>query len=1134
MLNPSDVYVSGGSDKLLVCWTDKVTKYDASSFYNWEQDNLPLHDLDERTHLAWEKFGHPTSSLTGMSFIVSADATDSCSPLYFTTLSSCVAALPEVINCPILVEVASFGSLGGLEISNKAFGPNGSLEIINRNSSFGGAIDIDTSAMCAQEIDSGYSVHDLASSIIPVGPTQQDIAGGASAIPSLAFDAQAAKIYSNGQYISSGYVDGSGWNDSRYARPYVFSKQVRGDQNNRLTAALSSAADPWSLTSTSYQEASSFNFQPFDSTNLDAYDASTLNELTNVDIDWGAAVASGPAAAFAYFNSLSYIKVNECNGPIYLRNFNVDSNHLYDRGIEINNSKVSLERCSVSRANEAGLYANGSEVDLLRGFVAYRNYKVEDAARTGVLFATKRTAYQSQDSYGAGIYSTNSTINFKSTYQRDIDQSTLASSLVYENYTGGVPAPSMEALYCMARNDIGIHSVNSKITGGRTELAGSSTVIWNDGMQLFSELNTEAGIKLENSVLDYSGRLLLDGNYFGLDSANSKVSVDTLAARYNQSTGINLINSKFIYNKDLYGGYLHSLPNTSIADYEESQVACIKNGQDIVSDNSVIGPVYTSSMPSIYKMVYAAESFGKNQHDNQLLPSIHLKGNTDADLVHTHLERLTTGVTSTAQYGLMARVEDNSTLTMRGSKEYANIVIGPNTQGSNIDVAGLYASKGSNIKLQGPTSIVNLGIDVLAEDNSTIEITPHQSSNGSLLVSSFDLDNGQNHTMVELHSTRSCLVANRNSNILMENVGHYSDKWNAGAYGSSITLPQDYTSSADALYCASGFIQFYPNANLTTALVSDFDPNVSPPTGNNRYSFQGGTSPIYRGFVYLGGGTDASTVTTGGMCVRAIENSLVQANNVHFPATWDITSSIIYDYYGDVPLDGPKCSRLFIWNIADDSLLKASYISVKGLHPRDSGYIGPSGTWGSSSGAPSGTPDTSSLSVLDYYGKSTTNPYGKSVSGENFGAFRLYFSVDPVTNFMVASGANSLEGWARQVFSQGYNFSGNLIASGNEDASSTDNHIGVLQRQEDGSIEASGFYYASAMLATPHTVKAVLDDSALNTFANAKHNTVGKSGLGKVVQGYYATSAFGGDSNNNYDYGLGLASINNFDLKKDN
>ena len=72
------------------------------------------------------------------------------------------------------------------------------------------------------------------------------------------------------------------------------------------------------------------------------------------------------------------------------------------------------------------------------------------------------------------------------------------------------------------------------------------------------------------------------------------------------------------------------------------------------------------------------------------------------------------------------------------------------------------------------------------------------------------------------------------------------------------------------------------------------------------------------------------------------------------------------------------------------------------------------------------------------------------------------------------------------------------------------------------------------MMAGSDTIKAVLDDSALNTFANAKHNTVGKSGLGKVVEGYYATSAFGGDSYNEYTYSTGLASINNFDLKKDN
>ena len=1157
MLNPSDVYVSGGSNNLLVCWTDKVTKYDASSFYNWEQDNLPLHDLDERTHLLWEKLGHPTSALTGMSFIVSGDATDTCNPLFFTTLSSCINALPEVINCPILIEVVSYGNLGGLNLSNKAFGPNGALEIINRNSAFASPRSLSSTGDAYNKLDYdiAYTDYGLASGISIAGANPLVLAGADFRTPQPALDHVFAKCLttnSDGALI----VVASGTNasteyrpDVRFKHPYVFARRIDDRYSNRLTASLSSAADPWDNSDTRIRSLLTLEFDPFDknrTTEKDTYDVSTLNFISDTEEAWGhktdsAGVEYG-AMSFSYFNSLEYIKVNECNGPVYIRNFNVDGQHSVDRGIEINNSKVNLERCSVSRCNKAGLHVENSEVNILKGIVAFRNYELLGSVRTGTPFAEKRLAYKTQESYGAGIYANNSTINFKSTYDRDIVNGKIAAAStqydVYSIYLGGelafIPAPSLESLTCFSRNDIGIHAVNSKITGGRTELAGSSMVIWNDGMQLFSELNTEAGIKLENSVLDYSGRLLLDGNYFGLDSANSKVSVDTLAARYNQSTGINLTNSEFTYNKDLYGGYLHS-DIDAVETYKESQVACITNGQDIVSDNSVIGPVYTSSMPSIYKMVYASGCFGKDENSNKLLPSIHLKGNTDADFVSTHLERLTTGVSSTAQYGLLAKVEDNSTLTMRGTKNYANVVIGPNTRGSNIDVAGLYANKGSTIKLQGPTSLINLGVDVLAEDNSNIEITPHQSSNGELLVSSFDLNEGDNHTMVELHSTRACLVANRNSNILMENVGNYNEKWMEGAYGSSITLPQDYSRTQFTAHASGGFIQFYPNANVDATAVTNamLGGAIAIPTGNSRYQFVSDANPIPFSFA-RNTGTDASNITTGGMCVRAVENSLVQANNVHFPATWDVASSVIYDLNGIAPLDGPKCSRLFIWNIADDSLLKASYISVSGVHPRDSGYVGPSGTWGGLSGAPSGTPDTGTLSVLDYYGKSTTNPYGKSASGENFGAFRLYFSVDPVTNFMVASGSNDLDGWARQVFAQGYNFSGNLIASGNADASSTDNHIGVLQEQADGSIEASGFYYASAMLATPKTVKAVLDDSALNTFANAKHNTVGKSGLGKVVQGYYATSGFGGDSNNRYGYGLGLASTNNFDLKKDN
>lgn len=132
MFNPSDVYTSSGSNQIYGCWPLGVSKFDSSSFYNWEQDNQPVYDLEERTNLLWERLGHPTSAVTGFSFVVSADATSACNTNIFTSLSSALAKLPEVINSPYLIEVASFGQLGYLNLSNKVFGPRGSIEIINR------------------------------------------------------------------------------------------------------------------------------------------------------------------------------------------------------------------------------------------------------------------------------------------------------------------------------------------------------------------------------------------------------------------------------------------------------------------------------------------------------------------------------------------------------------------------------------------------------------------------------------------------------------------------------------------------------------------------------------------------------------------------------------------------------------------------------------------------------------------------------------------------------------------------------------------------------------------------------------------------------------------------------------------
>ena len=112
--NRNDIYTTSGSTKLYNSWTSYVSKYDTSSFYNWEQDNLPLYDIEERTYELWEKAGYPTSSVNGFALTVSADtpaATLAANNNIFTTVSSCMASLPSVIRFPVLIEVANFGIL---------------------------------------------------------------------------------------------------------------------------------------------------------------------------------------------------------------------------------------------------------------------------------------------------------------------------------------------------------------------------------------------------------------------------------------------------------------------------------------------------------------------------------------------------------------------------------------------------------------------------------------------------------------------------------------------------------------------------------------------------------------------------------------------------------------------------------------------------------------------------------------------------------------------------------------------------------------------------------------------------------------------------------------------------------------
>ena len=390
---------------------------------------------------------------------------------------------------------------------------------------------------------------------------------------------------------------------------------------------------------------------------------------------------------------------------------------------------------------------------------------------------------------------------------------------------------------------------------------------------------------------------------------------------------------------------------------------------------------------------------------------------------------------------------------------------------------------------------------------------------GTLDISSISLIDPANHTMVELHSSRACIVVDNNSVLDMKDLGSYTTRWDLTDISSSGVDYED-----QATYVSGGSLQFYPNPNSDGAGSED----ISSYINSNFINYSQG----YGSFRPLTTNTlDFSAVTLGGMCVRALNNSVVNVHNVNFPCGWWNPSAPYYN--SEITFDeGGACYRLFIWNIADSSQLKASYLMVSGLHPSVAGYKGPYGYWKNAagqaaSGLPAGTPDTSSLSILDIYGENPSGTAFTNLTAQNNGPFRLYFGTNPFVNTLSYTDSGDGYGIIPQIYSQGYQPSTTLICSG--DASGL--YRMSLLRNSAGNIAPSGFYYGSGVMDTAGFSRVILDESAANTFANAKHCAAGKSGNARLVSIYYPYIAVDqGDSNPNY----GIASVNMFDIEREN
>jgi hypothetical protein len=1088
----SDTYTTSSNVDLWNNWTQYVTKYDASSFYNWEQDNLPLYDIEERTYENWEQHGYPTSCVPGFALVVSADAPAAdvvCNKSLFTTVSGAIEALPQHIRFPVIIEVASHKDLGELKLHNIKIGYRGSLEIINRN--FAKVLSAYSSTKTINQTATSLG-HGLVTSF-----TSADVSN-------VLRDSSALGLPSKSTTLS-----GTSPVDERFVEVNTIvgipGKGVSDDLSVKLSVAIKDGA----IVSTG--TANNFTLTPYDlqstDTSIISYDVSTVNQMNGSKIlrEVPGNTETNVVGAI-YGNAFDSISVKDCDGPIYIRNFFADGEGVRDVPILIENSNVFLENCAAVRGREAGVKFVNSTSIISRGLTAYRNY--------GLSGWGNRVA----DSNGAGLKLVNSEVELK--HERfELDK------YARSNSAWDTSALPVDFLLNFSRNDYGILLENSTLKGGtNTNIAPLSNPSY-----LQCEHNTKAGLMLRNSVLDLDGCLDVYNNNYGIKSNNSIIKVNQVSVEGNTRIGYHGIASQFLYNKDT------TLIDNFAVDRtlwnKRAQTEFLQNGQNIrLEAGSILEPVYCSGMPDKYGEFLCAYPHG-NMDDttpSSLLdlkgqaPNVEILGGSTGKFVG--LRGIRDDVysnndpgTDLTSYGDIVLVDGGSTALFHGTNKHATVIVGPDTSVRQYNKAGVCAKNNSSVRFSGPTFIGQYGVDVLATDNSVATFGPPFRDDGAELKDYFDLFDKSNHTSVELHSTRACLVADNNSTINMEDLGNFSGTWaetptfgaaEAAQYGTPAFSPM-------ASACSAGSMQFYPNPadnnlagvvslsgtdNLTANGLSMTTLNAFDPAAKAFTTKNSGTT-FYNHMLHdpLNAGFDNEAYSLGGMCVRSLNGSRINIRNVHFLTGYSHAPSGVYnDASGGYPgltTDSDKCKRLFIWNIDDTSELKAELVSVFALYPGyeagmiAKGYHGPGAYWTSGAGAslpddvsasyscPFDTPDTGSFAILDQYGKgeelhlaasslSGVEPYKtilKDVPAEvqnlvlssfyfnygykeskNLGPFRLYFAVDPTVNkLQVAAsgyyGASSLHapfrgdnagvlGPAVQLMSQGYSLSGNVSA----------------------------------------------------------------------------------------------------------
>ena len=1146
-----DLYTVSAGSHIYNYWNPFVTKHDTSSFYTWEQDNLPLYDLEERTDYLWEKFGWPTSSVPGLAFAVSSTIPThlDVSTNVFTSLQDAVDALPEILRFPTLIEVAVSGDIGELNLNNIKCEGDGALEIVNRLYGKVGGTDTYRSGV------DGYGV--------ALGVRSEDSAGGDQG------ELHAWITNTSSLVLSSNVSSLMVTNDE--GMTFAINKHLSQQTlPSYLNIGIGGGDPSWTISdgasfiSTNYGDAkSTLAVVPDGSVDVSTVEPDGTVLLTDDRYGRsGITSESDNVVGSVYGNTLRKISVANCDGPIYIRRFGVNCasgasspyDHLHDVGIGVYSTEgLVMEDCAVTRAKTTGLEVDNSKLTLGRSFFSGRNYVESDRDSTK----------------NFGILGNNSVINFQQ-----------------DSYGNG-----LSSVLNVAHQDTGIRLVNSHLSGGQSTNTGLTE------NSVVGSYACSTGLDLKSSVVELDGVLDIYHDLTGIKAEQSDIITDSLIAMACES-GMELDQSKFLYNKNLQKPGSYPTVNKSYT-YFLSKNWFFANHQHIISRNSSIVPAYANkNMPDKHGEFTLAYHIGSDSAENKHTPGVELH-NSNAELVHPFAFILNKSGLGACR-GLHIAALDSSVATLRGSKTHASIF---GTANNNTNGAIVFAGNNSTVNIAGPTHISEADAAVMAERNSTINMVPHfKGQVDQLAIDAWELSAAGNHTSIEVRGGRGCTVVDNNSTLNMRNLGHVNVHWRNSteeAY-SDIDLEGQYLDRD--LYTSAGSMTFLPfvqaggkaNNSYASVLGGKLLPTGDP---TNKVFSQGTVGNndayyYYRSDLASDSISDFRNYSSGGYCVRALNNSNVSVQNVNFITGKNNADGIFLDPTLNA---AGGCNDLRIWTVGGGSTLQASHTAVSGVYPSDAGYTGPRATYFNkedtfdasdvSFSAFSHSPyfegktrdedetdgvgkalPLSSLSVLDFFGLGTSalsglsgvdrsdyfrgwsrkrfgddNPYGFGTSAnyQNYGPYRIYVEIDPAAAALkyVEEGVDA-SGDTRpfQTLAQGYFLSGACSAL----SSVATDYFPQLYNTTSGtsSLEASGFYHTSAFIDTAR-FNVKLDDSASNLFANAKNASIELLGRPKMFSIYRSTKVPSGESfvvtdsdlNGN---GRGFSSSNVFDLDVNN